>query len=376
MPVPGGTGDRRNMTLEHVLETVVERLRSDKLTDEEHVKYSVILPILRALGWDDTDPSAFKSQYVLDNRKRVDYALLVEAYSRRGRGQPMVFVEAKKRGDSGPDGEEQLFLYATNRGVPLLLLTDGDRWDFYLSMASGEYADRKFCELDLSKEPALAPGPLQQYLAREAVVSGAAKQNAEETLRRRLERRRARDLMPEVWRALLRDADEVLCGFLAGQVEKKCGVEPDEDHVRQFLSDRARDSFSGRMSLSGPSEARRRIREPVSTPSGRAEGRREQERPEVHETLIGKPRYHRPVLRVLCGMDDGAVAREVLERVGRLVEPELTDWDRSLNGSGAVRWKHAVRGALNVTKGRGLIDQDPVSMAYKITEEGREFLRS
>ena len=376
MPAPGGAGGRHNMKLEHVLKTVVERLRSDKLTDEEHVKHSVVLPILRALEWDDTDPSAFKSQYVLENGKRVDYALLVEDYSRRGRGEPMVFVEAKRRGDSGPDGEEQLFQYATNRGVPLLLLTDGDRWDFYLSMAAGEYADRKFCELDLSKESALAPEPLQQYLAREAVVSGAAKQRAEETLRRRLERRRARDSMPEVWRELLRDADEVLCDRLASQVKKKCGVEPDEDHVRQFLSDRARDTTSGRMSLSVPPEARRGIRQPVSIPSGRAEGRRQQERPEAHETLIGKPRYHRPVLRVLCGMDDGAVAGEVLDRVERLVEAELTDWDRSLDNSGHVRWKHAVRGALHVTKERGLIDQDPVSMAYRITKEGREFLRS
>ena len=90
---------------------------------------------------------------------------------------------------------------------------------------------------------------------------------------------------------------------------------------------------------------------------------------------IGTPKYHRPVLRVLCDMRDGGVASEVLERVRQLVEPESTDWDRD-KPARIVRWQHGVRGALTETKRKGLIEQDPVSKVYRITEKGREYLRS
>ena len=351
------------MDVEAALSDALKRLRSNRLTGEEQIKLAVILPVLRALEWDERDPNAFVPEYPVPNG-RVDYALLV-------RSKPRVFVEAKRLGAMDEDARSQLFGYATNRGIPLLVLTDGKHWEFYLSMASGEPGERKFHDFRLDRRGDLAEYAdfLVRHLGRAGVASGEAQRNAQD----RLEVKRE---MPDAWRNLLEEADERLCGLLSKAVERECGVKPDEGHVRQFLSDRARDSLSGRMSLSGPSIADRGIREPVSTRSGRAKGRREQERPQSHGTLIGKPKYHRPTLRVLCDMGDGGVAGEVLERVRQLVEPELTDRDRDKNTSGVVRWQHAVYGALNKLKGSGLIEQDPVSKAYRITEKGREYLRS
>ena len=57
----------------------------------------------------------------------VDYALLPEG------GGPLVFIEAKGLGRVDIAGEEQLFRYAVNKGVPFLILTDGDLWDFSIS---------------------------------------------------------------------------------------------------------------------------------------------------------------------------------------------------------------------------------------------------
>ena len=48
---------------------------------------------------------------------------------------PLVFIEAKRLGNVDYRAEGQLFGYAVNRGVPFLILTDGNVWDFYLSMA-------------------------------------------------------------------------------------------------------------------------------------------------------------------------------------------------------------------------------------------------
>ena len=70
----------------------------------------------------------------------MDYALLCH-------GHPQISIEAKRRGVLDVRAEEQLFGYASNQGVPLPVPTDGDHWDFFLSMADGFPEDRRFCRL-------------------------------------------------------------------------------------------------------------------------------------------------------------------------------------------------------------------------------------
>ena len=96
------------MSLEQTLKTAVSRLRAGHLDNEAQLKQAVILPILRALDWDDTDPEAFKPEYSAGHGF-VDYALL-------DRGRPLIFIEAKRIGTMDAGGEEQLFGYASNRG--------------------------------------------------------------------------------------------------------------------------------------------------------------------------------------------------------------------------------------------------------------------
>ena len=107
----------RSMSLEQTLRKVVGRLNSGDLDNEAQVKSAVVLPVLRELGWDDADPNAFKPEFAVD-RRFVDYALL-------DHGNPRVFIEAKHVGAKVGKGEDQLFGYASNRGVPLLVLTNG-----------------------------------------------------------------------------------------------------------------------------------------------------------------------------------------------------------------------------------------------------------
>ena len=342
------------MGVEAALSDAFERLRSNRLTGEEQIKLAVILPVLRALGWDERDSNAFEPEYRVPNGF-VDYALLV-------RRKPVVFVEAKRLGAMDEAARYQLFGYAANQGIPLLVLTDGKHWEFYLSLARGEPLERKFCDFKLCRREDLTDYAvfLARHLGRDSVESYEAERNAWDRLK-------VKHAMPNAWRNLLREADERLCGLLSEAVERECGVKPDEGHVRQFLSDCAR-SFSDRIPLSRPSV-------PGGIPD-HAKVRQEQERPPDPGTLIGKPKYHRPILRVLCDMGDGGVFGEVLERVGQLVEPELTDRDQAPTNRGDIPWQHAVRSALNKTKKRGLIEQDPVSRAYRITEKGREYLRS
>ena len=102
------------MDLEQLLNSALERIRSGSLENEAQVKQAVILPILRALGWDDSDPAQFKPEYAVD-QGRVDYALLAES------GGPLVFIEAKGIGRVDIAGEEQVFRYAVNKGCSVSL---------------------------------------------------------------------------------------------------------------------------------------------------------------------------------------------------------------------------------------------------------------
>ena len=220
------------MSLEQTLKLVINRLRSGHLDNEAQVKQAIILPVLRALGWDDTDPEAFKPEYSA-GQGYVDYALL-------DYNKPLIFIEAKRVGAMDAGGEQQLFGYAANKGVPFLVLTDGDRWDFYLSMAAGEPAERRFYRLELQLEHKIEEYVefLEEHIRKDLVVSGKARRNAEERHASNQERERARNEIPSAWNTLLDEPDETLRDLLAEKVESECGTKPELDDVDAFLKNR------------------------------------------------------------------------------------------------------------------------------------------
>ncbi len=218
------------MDLEQVLRVVVRRIRSNLLSNEAQVKQAVLLPVLRELGWDDANPAEFVPEYSVD-RGRVDYALCQTS------GSPLAFIEAKQLGAADSKGEDQLFGYASNRGVPFLILTDGNVWDFYLSMAAGIPAERKFYHAELLREEKIPEYArfLEKYLQKNRVLSGKAKHEAEQRHEDNKEQERARRAIPHVWQTLLETPNELLCDLLAEEVEGECGTKPDLDDVRAFL---------------------------------------------------------------------------------------------------------------------------------------------
>ena len=219
------------MNLEQILELVIQRIRSGSLENEAQVKQAVIVPILRALDWDDADPAEFKPEYSVDNG-RVDYALL-------GQTGPLVFIEAKGIGRVDISGEEQLFRYAVNKGVPFLVLTDGDMWGFYLSMAAGAPAERRFYRAELTREGRIPEYArfLRTHLHKSRVVSGDARRAAEDLLASNQDREKAREAIPGVWRSLLKRPDDMLRDLLMEQVADECGTMPEQDDVESFLKD-------------------------------------------------------------------------------------------------------------------------------------------
>lgn len=223
-----------------ILERVRELLRSRQLTNEAQIKMAVILPILRALDWDDANPNEVVPEHSValqdGSHGSVDYALFGEEIP-GGRRPPMVFIEAKRLGNVTVSGIEQVFTYAANRGVPFLILTDGNIWDFYLSMATGAPAERRFLRIELERDDRLADHArfLDQYLRKGRVGMSETRLDAERLLRDDQQRRVARAAIPAVWRSLLESPDESLCNLITDAVARKCDFPPSSDDVTTFL---------------------------------------------------------------------------------------------------------------------------------------------
>ena len=114
-----------------VVEALDERIRRHKDgigRFEARTRACLIDPVLSALGWDVSDPEKVRIESeVGDTRRRVDYALLGE------RGQPIVFVEAKKL-SVREHALEQTAAYVIaendrqNTNVRYCIWTNGDSW--------------------------------------------------------------------------------------------------------------------------------------------------------------------------------------------------------------------------------------------------------
>jgi len=120
--------------LEQALATVRERIARHQRENigEQDTKAALIVPVLRALGWDVEDLEDVKLEY----RRRpsdnpVDYALFLLR-------TPRLFIEAKSLGSHLDDGKwaAQILAYATVAGVEWVALTDGNEWRIYNSHAA------------------------------------------------------------------------------------------------------------------------------------------------------------------------------------------------------------------------------------------------
>ena len=147
-----------------------------------------------------------------------------------------MFIEVKQPGKA-EDAVRQALEYAFHAGVPFVVLTDGKTWSFYLPAEQGSYEDRRVYKLDLFERPvAESSATLERYLAQKRVESGDALDTARKEYRSRNRKSQARAAIPEAWRELVEKGDELLVELLAGAVESKIGVRPDDDDVAEYLA--------------------------------------------------------------------------------------------------------------------------------------------
>jgi hypothetical protein len=121
---------------------------------------------------------------------------------------------------------------------------------------------------------------------------------------------------------------------------------------------------------SAPGQGRSRRRN--AGRSGRPAGPRKRAR---KGTLLDERAYEIPILRALDERDGRAATREVVDRVGELVDDQLTPLDRQKLDTGGIRWEARVQFARLRMKEQGFLNPDSPRGVWEITDKGRDRLR-
>lgn len=214
------------------MESLIDRIRAGLdgglYPNERAVSTSIVIPVLRALDWDDSDPAQVMPEYT-NPRGRVDYALSP------GRNSPAVFVEVKRVGQTA-EADRQLFEYAFHEGAQIAVLTDGRLWNFYLPGQHGSYEDRRVYQLDIvERETAEIVVRFRRYLDRSRVADGRALNDAQSDYHASASRRVAELTLPKAWAQLIAEPDGLLIELLRERTEALCGHKPNDTVLEAFL---------------------------------------------------------------------------------------------------------------------------------------------
>ena len=131
-----------------VIETLKTRIKKHGDTlraNETRTRVSLIDPLLTILGWDTADPGLVAMEFNVGSG-RADYAHLSE------NGEPRVFIEAKRLGESLSNHRSQLVTYAVELGTPYSILTDGDRWEVYDTFKQVPMDQKRIMDIWISRD--------------------------------------------------------------------------------------------------------------------------------------------------------------------------------------------------------------------------------
>ena len=216
-------------TLASTIGQVRQDIAAGKFRSEADISHGVVSRILDKLDWPVFDVQAVAREFKIGARK-VDYALC------HAPGKPSVLLEVKDLGKASGKGEKQLFEYCFEYGVPIAVLTDGQKRSFYCPTGLGSYEERRFARVDLvTDDPGDSARTLTSYLHMKDVRSGAARDRAQRDYEAARRQREAAAAYASVWRKLLSGPDSLLLDLFAEEVQQTTGVRPDPTGATAFI---------------------------------------------------------------------------------------------------------------------------------------------
>ena len=130
-----------NIELIRELREKIRKYKDEFSKNEALVRYSLIDPFLRGLGWDTEDPEQVKPEYSTD-AGRPDYALFLH-----NKNSPKAFIGAKKLGKN--EDLQQHISYCVSEGVKFFIATDGNHWELYDTYKETRLPEKKVIEWDI-----------------------------------------------------------------------------------------------------------------------------------------------------------------------------------------------------------------------------------
>ena len=213
------------MTLKEHIDDIRDRLeRGEFPPNEAAVCDDIVRRIVHELGWPRYQSQIVYPQYPVEGGQ-VDFALCHPA------SEPRVFIEVKRLGNiEGAD--EQLFRYAFRRGVPIAILTDGQKWQFFYATGQVDYRERKVHELDLLEEDSEESAKrFNRYLKYESICTD----EAVEAIQEDHEKRQVAIRLPEVWNSLLEERNESLLDAVAKKMVNLYRYKLTDEQTLNFL---------------------------------------------------------------------------------------------------------------------------------------------
>ena len=114
--------------------------------NESLTRYSLIDPLIQALGWDTGNPAQVVPEY-RSGHGRADYALLHE-------GKPVMMIEAKSLNSDLRDSTlQQGLMYTLAEGTPYFAVTNGIVWEIYDTYKQTNLEEKLLVRFDLSSIP-------------------------------------------------------------------------------------------------------------------------------------------------------------------------------------------------------------------------------
>ncbi len=133
-----------------VIDLLQKRIRSHEAVlrgHETRTRVGLIDPLLKALGWDVSDPGVVTPEYKVRD-KRADYALLGLD------DKPAATVEAKRLGEPLNAHEVQMITYSNISGIDYAGVTDGNHWELYDVFRKGTLEERRMLDVSIAGESA------------------------------------------------------------------------------------------------------------------------------------------------------------------------------------------------------------------------------
>ena len=213
------------------LVNLIEQIRlRDNPANEETTKFTILGPILQAVGW--------KSHELLYEHPvggntgggRVDIALSLNLPENSQ--HIAALVEAKNPKANLAQYFDQLLRYAHYEGCDICVLTNGIEWWLFLPLEKGAPINRRFTTLNLRNTPVeQLVEDLETFLSKENLTNGHALQQAKRVLKARRRRAFLEKKTPEIWRSMLNQPDQELIELVVKRVYERIDLRPDEAQV-------------------------------------------------------------------------------------------------------------------------------------------------